>query len=99
MASLFTSALVAHVLVPVLGLGSVVSIAIVTALARKDRRDSAEVLLWLVPLLRYSAFSLGAMLVTGILLDVAAKGLSTGRGGFADRRFCWSLRDFRADGG
>ncbi len=74
MASLFTSALVAHVLVAVLGLGSVVSIAIVTALARKDRRDSAEVLLWLVPLLRYSAFSLGAMLVTGILLDVAAKG-------------------------
>ena len=29
---------------------------------------------WLIPLLRYSAFSLGAMLVTGILLDIAANG-------------------------
>ena len=74
MTSLFTPTLVAHVLVAVLGLGSVVSIAIVAALARKGRRDSAEVLPWLVPLLRYSAFSLGAMLATGILLDVAAKG-------------------------
>ncbi len=74
MTSLFTPTLVAHVLVAVLGLGSVVSIAIVAALARKDRRDSAEVLPWLIPLLRYSAFSLGAMLVTGILLDIAANG-------------------------
>jgi len=74
MTSLFTPTLVAHVLVAVLGLGSVVSIAIVTALARKGGRDSAEVLPWLVPLLRYSAFSLGAMLASGILLDVAAKG-------------------------
>ena len=74
MTSLFTPALVAHVLVAVLGLGSIVSIAIVTALARKGGRDSAEVLPWIIPLLRYSAFSLGAMLATGILLDVAAKG-------------------------
>jgi len=74
MTSLFIPTLVAHILVAVLGLGSVVSIAIVAALARKGRRDSAEVLPWLIPLLRYSAFSLGAMLVTGIMLDVAAKG-------------------------
>ncbi len=74
MISLFTPTLVAHVLVAVLGLGSVVSIAIVTALARKGRRDPAEVLPWLIPLLRYSTFSLGAMMATGILLDVAAKG-------------------------
>src|SRR5713101_1034028 len=74
MTSLFTPTLVAHVLVAVLGLGSVVSIAIIAAPARKSRRDSAEALPWLVPLLRYSAFSLGAMLATGILLDVAAKG-------------------------
>src|SRR5882724_11968628 len=74
MASLFTSAVVSHVLVAVLGLGSVVSIAIVTALARKGGRDSAEVVPWLTPLLRCSAFSLGAMLATGILLDVAARG-------------------------
>jgi hypothetical protein len=74
MTSLFTPTLVAHVLVAVLGLGSVVSIAIVAALARKGRRDSAEVLPWLIPLLRYSAFSLAAMLATGILLDLAAKG-------------------------
>ncbi len=74
MTSLFIPTLVAHVLVAVLGLGSVVSIAIVAALARKGRRDSAEVLPWLIPLLRYSAFSLAAMLATGILLDLAAKG-------------------------
>jgi hypothetical protein len=74
MTSLFTSTLVSHVLVAVLGLGSIVSIAIVTALARKSGRDSAEVLPWLNPLLRCSAFSLGAMLATGILLDVAARG-------------------------
>jgi hypothetical protein len=74
MTSLFIPTLVAHVLVAVLGLGSVASIAIVAALARKGRRDSAEVLPWLIPLLRYSAFSLGAMLATGITLDLAAKG-------------------------
>ena len=74
MTSLFIPILVAHVLVAVLGLGSVVSIAIVAALARRGRRDSAEVLPWLIPLLRYSAFSLAAMLATGILLDLAAKG-------------------------
>ena len=78
MTSLFIPTLVAHVLVAVLGLGSVVSIAIVAALARRDRRDSAEVLPWLIPLLRYSAFSLGAMLATGILLDLAAKGVFHG---------------------
>ena len=37
MTSLFTPALAAHVLVAVLGLGSVLSIAIVAALARKRR--------------------------------------------------------------
>jgi len=82
MTSLFTPTLVAHVLVAVLGLGSVVSIAIVTSLARKGRRDAAEILPWLVPLLRYWAFSLGAMLATGILLDVAAKGAFHGSWGF-----------------
>jgi len=70
----FTTTLVAHVLIAVLGLGLVVSIAIVAALARKGGRDWAEVLPWLIPLLRCSAFSLGAMLATGILLDLAAKG-------------------------
>jgi hypothetical protein len=42
MTSLFTPSLVALVLVAVLGLGSVVSIAIVTALARKGGCDSGE---------------------------------------------------------
>jgi hypothetical protein len=71
---LYTSVLVAHVLVAVLGVGSVASIAIVTATAGKAGRRAAEALTWLGPLLRYSAFSLGAMLATGILLGVASAG-------------------------
>lgn len=74
MSGLYTPALVVHVLVAVLGLGSIASVAVVAATARRAGRDPTEVLPWLRPLLRYSAFSLAAMLVTGILLDLAAKG-------------------------
>jgi hypothetical protein len=74
MTSLFIPALVIHVVVAVLGLGSIVSIAVVSAAARKAGRGSTEILAWLAPLLRYSAFSLAAMLVTGILMDFATGG-------------------------
>jgi hypothetical protein len=72
--SLFVPTLVVHVLTAVLGLGSMVSIAMVAATARRAGRSPEDVLPWLGPLLRYSAFSLVIMLVTGIFLDLAAKG-------------------------
>jgi len=72
--NLHTPVLVAHVLIAVLGLGSIASLAIVSATARKVGRSSAAVLPLLGPLLRYGAFSLAAMLGTGILLDITAGG-------------------------
>ncbi|HXJ38422.1 MAG TPA: hypothetical protein VNH18_04030 [Bryobacteraceae bacterium] len=74
----YTPVLVLHVVVAVLGLGSTASIAIVAASARRLRRDPAELLPWLGPLLRGSAFSLATMLGTGILLDLSAKGAFRG---------------------
>jgi hypothetical protein len=71
---LYTSLLVIHVLVAVLGLGSLASIAILAATAGRAGRSAAEALAWLGPLLRYSAFSLGAMLATGILLGATSAG-------------------------
>jgi hypothetical protein len=78
MSGLYTAALVIHLVVAVLGLGSIASIAIVAATARRPGHDTKAVPPWLEPLLRYSVFSLGAMLVTGILLDLAAKGAFRG---------------------
>jgi hypothetical protein len=66
--------LVLHVLVAVLGLGSIASVAVVAATGRRVGRASTEVLAWIGPLLRYSAFSLAAMLVTGALLDFIVGG-------------------------
>lgn len=71
MSGLYTPILALHVVVAVMGLGSIASVAIVTATARTT---GADALPWLSPLLRYSAISLAAMLVTGILLDLTAKG-------------------------
>jgi uncharacterized membrane protein len=71
---LYTSVLVAHVLVAVLGLGSIASIAIVAMTARRTGRGAAGALTWLGPLLRSSAFSLGAMLATGVLLGATSAG-------------------------
>jgi hypothetical protein len=67
---LYTSVLVAHVLVAILGLGSIASVAIVAAAARSVGRGSTAALTWLCPLLRYSGLSLAAMLATGILLGI-----------------------------
>jgi hypothetical protein len=71
---LFIPILVVHVVVAVVGLGSILSVALVAAASRKAGRGSADVAAWLAPLLRLSAISLGVMLVTGILMDVAASG-------------------------
>ena len=82
MSRLYTSVLVAHVLVAVLGLGSIASVAIVASAARRVGRGSAEVPTSLGPLLRYSGFSLGVMLATGILLGLASGGAVHAAGWF-----------------
>ena len=61
MTVLFMPLLVLHVVVAALGLGSILSVAVVAASVR-------------TPLLRFSASSLGVMLVTGILMDVVGGG-------------------------
>jgi hypothetical protein len=71
----YTALLVSHVIIAVLGLGSIAAIAIVAAAARTTGRASTEVKAWLGPLLRSSVFSLAAMLVTGLLLDMAVRGV------------------------
>jgi hypothetical protein len=71
---LYSSLLVIHVIVAILGVGSIASVAIVAATARRAGHASAQVLQSIAPLLRYTVFSLAAMLVTGILLDLAAHG-------------------------
>jgi hypothetical protein len=71
---LFVPILVLHVVVAVVGLGSILSVALIAAASRKAGHGSADVSASLAPLLRFSAISLGIMLVTGILMDVAAGG-------------------------
>jgi hypothetical protein len=71
--SLYLVALLTHVLVAILGLGSVVSIGLMAKTARRNGH-AAEAAAWLRPLLRLSAFSLAGMLITGILMIVVAGG-------------------------
>jgi hypothetical protein len=66
--------IVAHALAAVLGLGMITAVAIAARVVGKSQRDADDAPAWLRPLLRYSAVSLGAMLVTGVLLDLAAAG-------------------------
>jgi hypothetical protein len=68
MSMLYTPLLVVHVVIAVLGVGSLASVAVLAASGR------TQLLTSIPPLLRYSAISLGAMLITGILLDIAARG-------------------------
>jgi hypothetical protein len=63
-----------HVVVAVLGLGSIAAVAVVAATARRTGRGARDVAAWLGALLRLSAFSLAAMLATGVLMDFAARG-------------------------
>jgi hypothetical protein len=72
---LYLPALVTHVLVAILGLGSVVSVALTAATIRRTGRGASEAATWLRPLLRLSAFSLAGMLVSGVLLNAAAGGV------------------------
>ena len=74
MSVLFIPILALHVVVAVLGLGSVLSVALLATAARRPTRASADVSPWLGPLLRCSALSLAAMLATGILMDFATRG-------------------------
>lgn len=72
--NVYLVALVTHVLVAILGLGSVVSVAIMAAMVRRTGRGAAEASMWIRPLLRLSAFSLAGMLVTGVTIISAAGG-------------------------
>jgi uncharacterized membrane protein len=72
--SLYLVALATHVLVAILGLGSVVSVALMAATVRRTGRGAAEAARWIRPLLRVSAFSLAGMLVTGVLIIYGAGG-------------------------
>lgn len=71
---LYSPLLVLHVLVAVLGVGSIASIALVAATSRRTSQGAAQAVAWLGPLLRYSVVSLAAMLVTGVLMDLAVNG-------------------------
>ena len=72
--SLYLIALVAHVLVAILGLGSVVSVALMAATVRRTGRNAADAAMWIRPLLRVSAFSLAGMLITGVTMIAVAGG-------------------------
>jgi hypothetical protein len=65
---------VAHVLVAVLGLGTITAIGLGAAVSRRGGLRWPEAASWFRPLLRCSVASLGAMLVSGLLLDVLARG-------------------------
>jgi hypothetical protein len=64
----------AHASAAVLGLGLITAVAIAARVIGKSQHTGEEAPLWLMPLLRYSAISLAGMLVTGVLLDLAASG-------------------------
>src|SRR5438093_6679312 len=74
MSILFIPVLVVHVVVAVLGLGSLLSVAVVAAIARRAGPGSTDVTAWLATLLRYSAVSLAAMLATGAMMDFVTGG-------------------------
>jgi hypothetical protein len=74
MSRFYVPVLVVHVLVAVLGVGSIASLAVLAGTAQRSGRGSTDSSAWLGPLLRYSAVSLGAMLATGALLDFVAGG-------------------------
>ena len=70
---LFLATLVFHVVVAVLGLGSITSVALIAATARRNQR-TAEALSWLGLLLRVSVVSLAALLLSGGFLDFVMHG-------------------------
>ena len=74
MTRLFLPILVLHVVIAVLGLGSILSVALVAGATRRAGPSAVPASTGLATLLRFSAISLGAMFVTGILIDAAAAG-------------------------
>lgn len=74
MRGLYAPVLAAHVVVAILGLGSIGGVAFVASAARRAGRGIADVLPWLGQLLRVFGISLGVMLLTGVLLDVVSGG-------------------------
>ena len=74
MIQLHTPLLIAHVLVAVLGLGSITAVAILARGARQGSPNSTVVLPYFVSLLRLATLSLVVVLATGILLDVIVGG-------------------------
>jgi hypothetical protein len=72
--NVYLVALGTHVVVAILGLGSVVSVALISAMVRRSGRGAAEAAVWIRPLLRLGAFSLAGMLLTGIAIISAAGG-------------------------
>jgi uncharacterized membrane protein len=74
MSHLYVPVLALHVIVAVLGIGSIASVALVAGTGRRAGRGATDVSASLQPLLRYSAISLAVMLVTGALLDFFAGG-------------------------
>ena len=79
MTRLFLPILVLHVVIAVLGLGSILSVALVAAATRKAGPGAVHVSVALAPLLRLSAICLGAMFVTGILMDASVAGAFHGQ--------------------
>jgi hypothetical protein len=63
-----------HVLIAVLGLGSIGSVTLVAWSARRMTPRPTQLPQWLGPVLQYSGISLALMMVTGVLLDLAASG-------------------------
>jgi len=72
--NLYLVALLTHVLVAILGLGSVVSVALMAATVRRTGRGAVEAAAWIRPLLRLSAFSLAGMLLSGIVMVAVGGG-------------------------
>ena len=69
----FTPLLAAHVVVAVVGLGSILAVAIVSAAGRRATHPEAAIAA-LGPLLRGGVVSLAIMVVTGVAIDVAMRG-------------------------
>src|SRR5262245_22388731 len=73
--SMYTVAVVVHVVVAVLGVGQLGAIAVAASAARRSSVAEPQAATWLGLLLRYTRWSLAAMFATGIWIDLAAGGV------------------------
>lgn len=74
MTTLSVPILALHVIVAVLGVGSIAAIAVVAGAARMTGGESAAVSVGLRLLLRYTVLSFAIMFVTGLFLDFSSHG-------------------------